>query len=57
MDQINNSDKRRIIDFIKENDLDYILKDDGIGKFKILSYDNLQFHPYFYSPFRTREHA
>jgi hypothetical protein len=49
MDQINNSDKRRIIDFIKENDLDYILQDDGIGKFKILSYDNLQFHPYFYN--------
>lgn len=46
MIQLNNSDKSRIISFIKENDLDYSLFDDNIGKFRIMSYDNLEFHPY-----------
>ena len=46
MNQLNNLNKKRLLNFIKENDLDYTLFDDGIGKFKIISYDNLEFHPY-----------
>ena len=46
MNQISESDKNRILNFIKENELDYSLFDDGIGKFKILSYDNYEFQPY-----------
>ena len=46
MNQLNNLNKKKLLAFIKENDLDYTLFDDNIGKFKIISYDNLEFHPY-----------
>jgi len=48
MNQIEESNKKRIIQFIKENDIDYIVFDDGIGKFRIKSYDGYEFHPYIY---------
>lgn len=47
MIQISQSDKERMIQFIKENELDYIPVDNGIIKFHTMSYDGMKF--FFYN--------
>jgi hypothetical protein len=46
---INSNDKKRIIDFINHNKLDYILVDNNISKFHIISHDNIKFFFYTYN--------
>lgn len=46
---INNTDKQRVFDFIKNNQLDYILVDENISKFHIIAYDNIKFFFYTYN--------
>ena len=40
---INTSDKERIISFIKENDLDYKVVDNGITRFHVVAEDGIKF--------------
>lgn len=40
---INTSDKERIISFIKENDLDYKVVDNGITRFHVVAEDGMKF--------------
>ncbi len=49
MNLISDSDKKRLIDFIDENDLDYNIFESDIAKFQITSYDNLSFTIYSYN--------
>ena len=37
-------DKERIKQFIKDNDLDYNIVDEGVSKFHIVAYDGITFH-------------
>lgn len=43
MENISDIDKKRLLDFITENDLDYTPIDNGIFKFKLQSYDDITF--------------
>ena len=40
MEQISQIEKDKLINFIKENDLDYNVVDGGISKFHLITYDN-----------------
>ena len=46
--KISDSDKKRIIDYITENKLDYNIVD-GIFRFGLVSYDNMIFNIYKYN--------
>lgn len=48
MEELNQSDKERLLEFIKQNDLDFITVENVINKFHLVSYDKLRFfiHPY-----------
>lgn len=48
MENINNDDKKRLIQFINENELDYDIYDSEIFKFKLQSYDDKTFNFYKY---------
>lgn len=48
MEQINEKDKNKLLEFIKENDLDYSAQDNGIFKFNLTSYDKQNFNFYTY---------
>ena len=47
--KINESDKKRIVDYIKENDLDFNINDNELFKFSIISSDDMVFHVYNYN--------
>jgi hypothetical protein len=49
MEQLLESDKNRIIEFIRYNDLDYDIIDNSIFKFGLLSYDKMVFNFYKYN--------
>jgi len=49
MKEILESDKERIIDFIKINDLDYVIVDDGIIRFHIIAYDGIKLYIQIYN--------
>lgn len=46
---IEDKDKKRIIDFINENELDFTINDEGISKFNIVSSDGKAFFIYSYN--------
>lgn len=48
MEQINQNDKNKLLDFIKQNELDYIAQDNNIFKFNLTSHDKQKFHFYTY---------
>lgn len=43
MENITDIDKKRLLEFVNENDLDYTPIDNGIFKFKLQSYDDITF--------------
>lgn len=47
MEQLNESDKDRLVSFINQNELDYDIYEDIVTKFNVTSYDGLNF--YFYT--------
>ncbi len=48
MEELSQSDKERLLEFIKQNELDFISTESIISKFQLISYDKLSFfiHPY-----------
>lgn len=49
MDEISQSDKERLLEFIKENELDYTPIDNGIVRFHTMSCDGMKFFFYKYN--------
>ncbi len=48
MEIISNNDKEKLISFIKENELDYIISNNELFKFHTTSHDNMKFFFYIY---------
>lgn len=49
MVQLNQKEKERIIQFVEENELDYIPIDNGISKFSLTADDGISFYIYSYN--------
>ena len=46
MEQINESDKKRLVDYIDQNELDYHVVDNNISKFSLTAADGITFYIY-----------
>jgi hypothetical protein len=49
MEVISGIEKQRLVDFILDNNLDYIINDNGLIRFNIISYDKIVFYFYKYN--------